>query len=459
MFYQTYLSFFLILVLAMPQVSCQDLERRAFLGIRLSPIADSLRQNQSLPSEGGIYVQQVFAQSSASAAGIQSGDLLWTLGGKEIEGSSQFLSLLRTYNTGDKVSVAYSRNGQQAELELTLLPFPEESYKETSLHYGSVQGPLGKLRTILTLPKNPRSNPPPVVYLIQGIDCGSIDIPFNSQSSFAQIIRTLSEAGYASFRVEKSGVGDSKGKACRDCDFEEDKEGFAKGLQYLKSLPQIDPEKVYIFGLSMGGVWGPLIAREEPIAGLAVYGTISRPWMEYMLENSRRQAYLANESPGNIEAQLKQDAQIYHHWFNEGKTPSEIIDLHPEYEERLRTWASRSNEEPLQHMHADRLFRFQTQLQGINLSETWQNLDTHVLVMWGKGDYVSNQEDHQLIAHIVNRRRPGKAMYVEVEADHFFNTASNEKEAYLNLRRGNPGPTNPVIFKELIQWLEKVDNS
>ncbi|MEM7367131.1 MAG: PDZ domain-containing protein [Bacteroidota bacterium] len=437
----------------------QELTRRAFLGIRLSTIEDSLRLDNQIPSKGGILVQQVFGQSSASAAGLEAGDMIWKLGGEEIEGPAQFLSILRGYKTGDQVNIQFSRQGKKKNQKLTLLPFPPETYEQATVKYGMVDGPLGPLRTILTLPKNAGTQPPAVVYLIQGIDCSSIDIPFNPQSGFAQVIRALSAAGYASFRVEKSGVGDSQGKACRECDFHEDREGFLRGLSYVKRLADIDSEKVYLFGLSMGGVWGPLLAKEESIAGLAVFGTISRPWMEYMLENSRRQAYLGGEDPGIVEQQLKQDAKIYHHWLSEGKTPAQIIEEFPEFEARLKMWSTRPMEVPLKHMHADRVYSFQSQLQEINLSQTWQGLDTDVLVMWGKGDYVSNREDHQLIAEIVNNQHPGKATYVEVESDHFFNTATSEEEAYRNLRQGNPGPKNPAIFEQLIQWLEKVEGS
>ena len=66
-------------------------------------------------------------------------------------------------------------------------------------------------------------------------------------------------------------------------------------------MPSIDQDKILIFGHSMGGCEGPIIATEFPVKGIAVYGTVTRTWHEYMLENLRRQAPLAGTSP-NIDA-------------------------------------------------------------------------------------------------------------------------------------------------------------
>ena len=45
---------------------------------------------------------------------------------------------------------------------------------------------------------------------------------------------------------------------------------------------------MFIFGHSMGGVFGPILASEIPIRGIAVYGTVAKTWTEYCLENWRR---------------------------------------------------------------------------------------------------------------------------------------------------------------------------
>jgi hypothetical protein len=47
----------------------------------------------------------------------------------------------------------------------------------------------------------------------------------------------------------------------------------------------------------MGGVMAPLLASDVSVRGILVYGTITRTWFEYMLENTRRQMELADRAP------------------------------------------------------------------------------------------------------------------------------------------------------------------
>lgn len=156
----------------------QSLARRPLVGIRLAPISDSLRSDPDIPSTGGIFVQHVFPNSSASAAGIMAGDLIWEINKQSFDGPADFLSHLRVYDTGDKICLKITRNGKERTLKLKLLPFPSEIYEHSTIYYSSVLGNSGPLRTMLSLPNNPVSKPPPVVFLIQGIDCGSVDVPF-----------------------------------------------------------------------------------------------------------------------------------------------------------------------------------------------------------------------------------------------------------------------------------------
>jgi hypothetical protein len=50
----------------------------------------------------------------------------------------------------------------------------------------------------------------------------------------------------------------------------------------------------------MGGAWGPIVANEFPLAGLAVFGTSGRPWTEYSLDMYRSQPVLAGADPGAV---------------------------------------------------------------------------------------------------------------------------------------------------------------
>jgi esterase/lipase len=68
----------------------------------------------------------------------------------------------------------------------------------------------------------------------------------------------------------------------------------------------VDPERIYLFGHSMGGVLAPYLTAAVPVRGSMVYGTLARTWFEYQLENVRRQAAF---QPGATEAEITEAVQ------------------------------------------------------------------------------------------------------------------------------------------------------
>lgn len=434
----------------------QDLPRRAFMGILLGPVDDAQKIQWKLGESEGIHVRRIFDQSSAKAAGILADDIILSLGKESISSVPQFLRVLKPYQTGEKLKVVLLREGKKLNKKLILTPMPPEEYEGGKVHLGTIEVDHGRLRSILTLPDGESKNRP-LVYFVQGIDCGGVDEPFNPDGAFRQLIRHMHKQGFATYRVEKSGVGDSKGKACVDCDFLEDAKGFLAGLQDLKKDERIDAERIYIVGLSMGGVWAPWMAAQESVKGVAVYGTIGRPWTEYMLENSRRQAMLGGTNFGELETSLKNDMQLYYQMYVEGNSPEEVRKSFPHLSARIDQISADPTGEPVRHIHANRIWQFQQQLQQLNFSELWSKTDAQVLAIWGKGDYVSNQEDHQFIADIVNATHPGAARYQEVNANHWFETYASEREAFDGRAADKEAPINQEVFVMISDWIDSVE--
>lgn len=445
----------ILLCLGLQNSQAQTLNRRAFLGVQLSAVPDSVSQRAELANGKGVWVQRVFPNSSAAAANLTPGDVIVSVDKEEVEGVSSFLSLLKTYESGDAVKLIIVRNRKRLKVDLPLKSMPEEQYESADLQYAAVQGPTGLLRSILSLPAEGGKTPKPVIYIIQGIDCGSIDVAFNPEGTFAQMIRAFNEAGFATYRVEKSGVGDSKGKICQDCDFIEDANGFLAGLRQLKQNPAIDSTQIYLLGLSMGGVWAPWMASQEPVKGVIAYGTISRPFNEYLLENFRRQAILRGTDFAEIEANMKSDARLYHYLFEEGMTPAQIITKYPELAFRIEQISADPDGEEIIHLFANRSYQFHQQLQHLNVSEAWSKVDAKVLAVWGKGDYVSNQADHTLISDIVNFYHPGQGEYAEIEANHWFEKTPDMPTAFEARQSNQSLAINQEVFSLFIDWINK----
>src|SRR4029079_6660160 len=107
-----------------------------------------------------------------------------------------------------------------------------------------------------------------------------------------ELVYRLTRAGFVVMRSEKSGIGDSNGAPCRDVGFRDEVSMFVSVLKKLKSYDFVDGENVFLFGHSAGGWIAPLVAATEPVKGIVVYGTVVRPFCEYVVENQRRNQWL-----------------------------------------------------------------------------------------------------------------------------------------------------------------------
>ena len=68
----------------------------------------------------GVYVTDVVANSPASQAGLQQGDILTSLGGVALDASHSYINTLFTFKPGDKINVVYIRSGKTLQVQVTL---------------------------------------------------------------------------------------------------------------------------------------------------------------------------------------------------------------------------------------------------------------------------------------------------------------------------------------------------
>jgi len=91
-----------------------------FLGIAYQPISPAIARAYSLPVQWGVYVSRVAANSPASQAGLQRGDIITSVGGVALDEQHSYLNTLYAYQPGDRVSLEIVRDGKTLELEVTL---------------------------------------------------------------------------------------------------------------------------------------------------------------------------------------------------------------------------------------------------------------------------------------------------------------------------------------------------
>lgn len=102
------------------RIIAQGYFARPYLGVRYQSISPAIAQRYNLPVEWGAYVTDITANSPASAAGIERGDIITSVGGQEIDEKHSFINVLFACQPGDQVTIDVLRNGKKIAVNVTL---------------------------------------------------------------------------------------------------------------------------------------------------------------------------------------------------------------------------------------------------------------------------------------------------------------------------------------------------
>jgi dienelactone hydrolase len=246
-------------------VNADPLPRRAALGVTLA-----------VDAAGAVVASAVPAGSAAAAAGLAVGDTIAALDGTPVTSIAHVQALIGRHRGGDALAIDFVRSGEKKRVVATLQSFAHESLSGTWFDYGHVTLSDGRrLRTIVSRPMN-AEKPAPAVLFLQGGGCSSIDVPWAvGAPGPLSLIHTIASRGFVTMRVDKPGAGDSEGPPCDETGFREELEGYQAALHALVADPSVDRNRVFLVGLSLGGFFAPLLAREVAVAGISAYGTIA----------------------------------------------------------------------------------------------------------------------------------------------------------------------------------------
>ncbi len=87
-----------------------------YIGIFGTTVTDDISQQQGMPD--GVYVVQVDADSPAMTAGIQSGDVIQSVGGTEVVTTSAYEQAVRKCRAGEPVKIRGSRLGADGYVDI-----------------------------------------------------------------------------------------------------------------------------------------------------------------------------------------------------------------------------------------------------------------------------------------------------------------------------------------------------
>ena len=340
-----------------------------------------------------------------------------------------------------------------ATLSATELPrkakTPRENYPNVDVIYDSVVGPRGeRLRTIITKPHDAKGKLP-VIFLAGWLSCDSVEAPDSKTDSISLVLRGLAQMpGFATFRVDKQGVGDSEG-VCSENDFESELAGYRAAFRALIRYDFIDPNQVYMLGLSNGAGFAPLVpesdAEQAQVRGYVVVGGWVKTWFEHMLEIERRRSALIGKSSGEVNSRMKDIATLYYEWLINGRSVAAVIG---EKQKLVELWPEGAD---YNHLYG-RPLAFYEQLQKLNLADAWSRVKVPTLVLHGQYDWIMSREDHELIAQCVNANQPSAARFVEVpEMGHGFQHYLSLADAF----KGKEVPFDPAVLRLVTDWFKQ----
>jgi serine protease Do len=93
---------------------------RGFLGVSVVAVTSSLAQQLNLSVDQGVAIRQVQAGGPADSAGLERGDVITQLAGKDMATTGDLFQVLMEHEAGERVDVTYYRQGQAQHGEVTL---------------------------------------------------------------------------------------------------------------------------------------------------------------------------------------------------------------------------------------------------------------------------------------------------------------------------------------------------
>jgi 2-alkenal reductase len=91
-----------------------------YLGVSFQAVSPDIANAYNLPAQYGAYVTDIAANSPASIAGLQQGDIITSLGGVALDATHDYINVLYNFKPGDQVALAYNRNGKTIQVQVTL---------------------------------------------------------------------------------------------------------------------------------------------------------------------------------------------------------------------------------------------------------------------------------------------------------------------------------------------------
>ena len=324
-----------------------------------------------------------------------------------------------------------------------------ESHPDIDISYGTLTLRDGvKLQTIVTKPAAARERLPAVLF-VQWLSCDTIAISDNPRDGWSAMLKNIVRRSNALvWRTEKRGVGASEGN-CATMDYDTELADHREALAQLRARDDVDPNRIIIFGGSIGGTYAPLLAADERVAGVMIWGAGATTWAERMLKFERNALELGGAPPTQLAQEMTLRLQFMDRYLVREQTPSEIMKADPKVGAVWSRIVGTSAEGQY-----GRPFAFHQQAQKADWATAWSRVNAPVLALYGEYDWFESRDATTLITRIVNSKSADRGTYAEIpRMNHHFAQFPNATAAFAE-KEGKVSPEPAVSV--MLAWLEKI---
>jgi serine protease Do len=130
---------------------------RGYLGIRIQPVTEDLAASLGIPRNRGEFVQAVDPGSAGAQAGLQAGDVVVRIDGKDVTREQTLSFIVANEKPGTRIPVEIIRNGKQMTLNATVGKRPTQ--EELASQSFDADPDQGQGQDDLTQPQQPDQAP------------------------------------------------------------------------------------------------------------------------------------------------------------------------------------------------------------------------------------------------------------------------------------------------------------
>ncbi len=388
----------------------------------------------------GAIIQSIDPGSPLERAGFRAGDRLLRINGNPILDDGTWDDLRAGLKGGIPTHLEGLGNQGLIGAEVVFKTRPKEQHPGLDTYYEEVTSSFGIThRTIITRPKIEGQQP--AIIVLDGLSCSSIELYPGRTDNWAQTLTDLVEkSGMVVIRVEKAGVGDSQGQ-CSQADFYTDMAGYEAAISSLKHKPYVDPQRIVVYGSSMGSALAPYMANKHQLAGIISDGTFFKTWFEHMLEIERRIRQFEGDSESLITHKINTYyIPLYYGMLIEKKTFKEVVNQYPAL--------AQYNYHEDAHMYG-RPMAYYHQLQDFDLAGEWEKLQVPARILRGTNDWIMSAEDNYMIMEVLARNGHKDHLLHEFEGlDHWNTVYQDAKDSYM----GKEGQWDESMVNLIIRW-------